>query len=104
MEKADAPKCRSFHRGCERTSADRVRVDSKCDSDEVRRESPRRRSDQPREFFLHSFTLGRQLDIPKLLDVAEGLNYLHTNHTIHGDLKGVRTFSAPLQTALTALG
>lgn len=28
---------------------------------------------------------------PKLLDVAEGLNYLHTSYTIHGDLKGVGT-------------
>ena len=25
---------------------------------------------------------------PKLLDVAEGLNYLHMSCTIHGDLKG----------------
>ena len=25
----------------------------------------------------------------KLLDVAEGLAYLHANHTTHGDLKGV---------------
>lgn len=25
----------------------------------------------------------------KLLDVAEGLNYLHTCHMVHGDLKGV---------------
>jgi len=30
---------------------------------------------------------------PKLLDVAEGLNYLHASHTIHGDLKGAGTLS-----------
>ena len=38
----------------------------------------------------------------KLLDVAEGLNYLHANHTTHGDLKGVGSrstlFSPPLIT------
>jgi serine/threonine protein kinase len=31
--------------------------------------------------------------LPKLLDVAEGLNYLHTSHTIHGDLKGAGVLS-----------
>ena len=30
-----------------------------------------------------------KLNLFKLLDVAEGLNYLHTCHTVHGDLKGV---------------
>jgi len=30
-----------------------------------------------------------ELNSTKLLDVAEGLNYLHTYHTVHGDLKGV---------------
>lgn len=28
----------------------------------------------------------------KLLDVAEGLTYLHTTHTIHGDLKGASAY------------
>ena len=31
--------------------------------------------------------------ICKLLDVAEGLAYLHVKHTIHGDLKGVSASS-----------
>ena len=29
----------------------------------------------------------------KLLDVAEGLAYLHAEHTTHGDLKGVGSYS-----------
>ena len=31
----------------------------------------------------------------KLLDVAEGLAYLHAKHATHGDLKGVRAYSHP---------
>ena len=31
----------------------------------------------------------------KLLDVAEGLAYLHAKHTTHGDLKGVGACSRP---------
>ena len=31
--------------------------------------------------------------ICKLLDVAEGLAYLHAKHTVHGDLKGVSAYS-----------
>jgi len=42
---------------------------------------------QPGESFLHNET-PQYRHLPKLLDVAEGLNYLHTSHTIHGDLKG----------------
>jgi serine/threonine protein kinase len=37
------------------------------------------------------------------LDVAEGLEYLHANHTSHGDLKGVGSHSALLQAALVIL-
>ena len=31
----------------------------------------------------------------KLLDIAEGLAYLHAEHTTHGDLKGVSACSQP---------
>lgn len=40
---------------------------------------------------LSAVRLGRYRRCPKLLDVAEGLNYLHTSYTIHGDLKGAST-------------
>ena len=36
--------------------------------------------------------------------MAEGLNYLHENHLIHGDLKGVGSSSVPLQAPLTTSG
>ena len=36
--------------------------------------------------------------------MAEGLNYLHANYTIHGDLKGVCRFSLSLQAALITFG
>ena len=31
------------------------------------------------------------VNLLKLLDIAKGLDYLHANRTIHGDLKGVST-------------
>ena len=34
----------------------------------------------------------------QLLDVAEGLAYLHSCDVIHGDLKGVRVFTATTRT------
>jgi serine/threonine protein kinase len=41
---------------------------------------------------------------PKLLDVAEGLNYLHTSYTIHGDLKGAGALSGSCQVTLLTPG
>ena len=37
----------------------------------------------------------------KLLDIAEGLAYLHANHTTHGDLKGVGAHSQPSSSVST---
>ena len=38
---------------------------------------------------IHHLARSRKLIHFKLLDVAEGLNYLHNCHMLHGDLKGV---------------
>ena len=40
----------------------------------------------------------------QLLDVAEGLNYLHVNYMIHGDFKGVGALSKSSQVTLPTLG
>ena len=34
--------------------------------------------------------------LSKLLDVAKGLEYLHANNTVHGNLKGVCIFFGPI--------
>ena len=41
--------------------------------------------------------------IHKLLDVAEGLAYLHAKHTVHGDLKGVSASSCSPSAVLILL-
>jgi len=62
-------------------------VDAKWNFNELREEESGHEPYQPGEsFFLNKPSQYRHLS--KLLDVAEGLGYLHTSHTIHGDLKG----------------
>ena len=39
-----------------------------------------------------------------MLDVAEGLKYLHENHTVHGDLKGAGNLSTSFQSTLITFG
>ena len=41
---------------------------------------------------------------PKLLDIAEGLTFLHVNYTTHGDLKGVGAFYLWFWTKLMTFG
>lgn len=64
-----------------------VRVDAKRNFNELREEESGREPYQPSESFL-IIKPSQHRHLSKLLDVAEGLNYLHTSHTIHGDLKG----------------
>jgi mitogen-activated protein kinase kinase kinase/serine/threonine-protein kinase TNNI3K len=43
--------------------------------------------------FSHAINALLMVTFSKLLDVAEGLAYLHAEHTTHGDLKGVGAHS-----------
>ena len=51
MEEVEAPKCRSLHWRHKRAFTNRVGVDAERNSDELRREEPRRESDRPGEPF-----------------------------------------------------
>jgi len=48
--------------------------------------------------------LDRERDLSKLLDVAEGLDYLHANHITHGNLKGVGVFLESFWASSLTLG
>jgi serine/threonine protein kinase len=52
---------------------------------------------------ISSITRTRLKIFYKLLDVAEGLNYLHAKYTTHGDLKGAGSHSTSLLTASMTL-
>ena len=88
MEAIETPECRPFSWCHEHAVAICVRVDAERNFDELREEESRRESDRTGESFSPQKDLDQYRHLPKLLDVAEGLNYLHTSYTIHGDLKG----------------
>ena len=66
-------------------------MDAKRNSDRVRREESGREPDWPGETFL-VIALDWYHYPVKVLDVAEGLGYLHANHVVHGDLNAVDIF------------
>ena len=88
MEKAEAPEHRSFHWSYNESFANRLGVDVERNSDEVRQGKPERESDQLGEPFF-AVSPDQSCYHVKLLDVAEGLDYLHANHAVHGNLEGV---------------
>jgi len=104
MEKIETPKYCSFYWCHKRPFAICVGVRAEWNSDKVRCEESERGSGCPGEPFLCCDRLTDNTILPKLLDVTEGLNYLHANYTIHGDLKGAGKFSASFQAALTTSG
>ena len=100
METVETSEHRSFPRYHNRASAVCFRVDAQRHSDPLRHKKSRRESDRSRQFFLRDpAQQSLTSPPPQLLDVAEGLNFLHASYTIHGDLKGVRPLSPdrPLQ-------
>ena len=60
-------------------------------ADGVHSEKSGHKSSQPGESPL-VIVLDQYRDSAKLLDTAEGLDYLHTNRITHGNLKGVSIF------------
>ena len=87
VETVKTPERRPFPRCYKHASAICIRVDAKRNFNELCEEESGCEPYQPGE----SFTLNKPSQcrhLSKLLDVAEGLSYLHTSHTIHGDLKG----------------
>ena len=91
VEKTKAPEHRPFHRRHNKLFAYCLGVDAKQNFAGVHQEKPRCKAGQPGES-PPVIALDRELDSPKLLDVAEGLRYLHANHITHGNLKGVGIF------------
>jgi hypothetical protein len=102
VETAKAPEHRPFHRRHNRSFTNCLGVDAERNSDRVRREKSRRESDRPGESF-PTTALDRLRDLPELLDVAKGLNYLHANRTTHGDLNGAGIFFRPFRVSLITL-
>ena len=99
MEQAETPKYRSFHRCYRKPFAIRVGVYIERNSDEIRQEQSERGPHCLRESFICSNRMADNA-VFELLDVAEGINYLHASYMIYGDLKGAGTVSWLSQTPL----
>jgi serine/threonine protein kinase len=93
VETIETPKRPAFPRCHPRAVTVRIRVDAQRHFDKLRLKKSQREPDRPCESFFTAITLNQHKPSPQLLDVAEGLNYLHASHTIHGDLKGVSALS-----------
>ena len=93
MEKVKTPEYSSFHWHYNGPLAARVRVYVERYSSRVRQGKSDCGSDCPGESSLWNDSSSVNVPRPKLLDVIEGLNYLHTHFTIHGELKGAGDFS-----------
>ena len=99
MEKIETSEHCSLHRRYTGSFTVRVRVDAERRLNGVPCQKSRRGSNRSGE----SPSVITAIIMPiirKLLDVAEGLTYLHIKHTIHGDLKGVSASSGSLSTVL----
>ena len=91
VEKAQSPEHRSLRRRYDGPLANRHKADAERNSHRVYRGKSGCESYQPCASFL-VIALDRYRYPSKLLDIAEGLGYLHENHATHGNLKGVGVF------------
>ena len=94
MEMVDTRQHRPLH-GCNsRKSPDYVRMDAKWGPDCLYQGSLERKQGCPCETPLIPQKITR-LIVHQLLDVAKGLDYIHSCGVIHGDIKGVNFSSSP---------
>lgn len=105
MEKVETPQHRPFHWCDTKPFAVCVKVDEKWDYNRICQQKFRCESDCTGESFPHDHcNMAGDFTFVKLLDVAEGLTYLHRKYVVHADLKGVGTCSDSLQVTLITLG
>ena len=91
LEKVETPEHRPVHRCYDKSLANHLRMATEWNADGVHSEKSGHKSSQPGES-PPVIVLDQYRDPAKLLDTAEGLDYLHTNHITHGNLKGVSIF------------
>jgi len=102
LEKVETPEHRPVHRRYDRSLANHLGMATKRNADGVRSEKSGHKSSQPCESPPVTI-LDQYRDHAKLLDIAEGLGYLHANHITHGNLKGVGIFLEPFWASPTTL-
>ena len=84
----------SLHRRHAGSFAICIGVDAEWNSNRISQSQPGCEPGRPGEFFPGDYCFASPI-FSKLLDIAEGLAYLHAEHTTHGDLKGVSACSQP---------
>ena len=99
MEKVETPEHRCFHWCYAESLTVYLGVDAQWNNNRV---FPRKSGSKPGwlgESSLRNQFLTDDIYFFKLLDAAEGLYYLHANHTMHGDLKGAGSYSISFSAA-----
>ena len=91
LEKVETPEYRPFHWRYDGSFTNHLGVDTERNSIGVPRERSRCKSGRPSEPF-PVIAFDRYPYPPKLSDISEGLDYLHANNVIHGNLNGVGIF------------
>ena len=102
LEKVKTPEHRPVHRCYDRSLANHLGMATERNVDGVHSEKSGHKSSQPCES-PPVIVLDQYRDPAKLLDIAEGLGYLHANNITHGNLKGVGIFLEPFWASPTTL-
>jgi len=72
---------------------DGFELDGERDNQRIHREKPGCKSHGPRRLSYYHHSPEAYSTPVKLVDVVNGLTYMHELHVVHGDLKGVRNHS-----------